>query len=280
METLRVMPRALTIAGSDSSGGAGIQQDLKTFQALGVWGMCAVTAVTVQDSTRVHAVQAIPAGMVAAQIEAVAADIGVDAAKTGMLARASTVDAVAAALRRAGIGRIVVDPVLVASTGQPLIPRAAVKTYRAALLPIATIVTPNAAEAAALAGMEAVSTRDDQIRAARLIHDETGATVLVTGGHVEPGAPEAVDVLCDEAGVVELRASRTPGEGAHGSGCLLSAAIAAGLARGLAVEESVRAAKEHVAGALAHAQVLGRGAASVDPGWHGRAAPRPADLDM
>jgi hydroxymethylpyrimidine/phosphomethylpyrimidine kinase len=259
-----VIPRALTIAGSDSGGGAGIQQDLKTFQALGVWGMTAITAVTVQNTTGVSGFVEVPPETVAAQILAVASDIGVDAAKTGMLASAAIVAAVARATADAEIERLVVDPVFVSKHGDPLLREDAVAALREELIPLALLVTPNAHEAAALAGGE-VRSRAEQREAARAILALGPRAVLVKGGHLE--GEEAVDVLATGEGLVELSAPRVPTPNTHGTGCMLSAAVAAGLARGLELEPAVREAKAFVSGALAHALALGKGIGPVNPSW-------------
>ena len=259
-----MIPRALTIAGSDSGGGAGIQQDLKTFQALGVWGMSAITAVTVQNTIGVSGFVELPPDTVAAQIESVASDIGVDAAKTGMLANAAIVDAVARAVRDAEIDRLVVDPVFISKHGDPLLRADAVDALRSSILPLALIVTPNAHEAAQLAG-SAVKTRDDQIEAARAILALGPRAVLVKGGHVD-GA-EAVDVLATPDGVVEIAGPRVDSPNTHGTGCMLSAAIAASLAKGLPLETAVRDAKHFVTGAIEHSLAIGKGIGPVNPSW-------------
>ena len=259
-----MIARALTIAGSDSGGGAGIQQDLKTFQALGVWGMTAITAVTVQNTTGVSGFVELPAETVAAQIEAVASDIGVDAAKTGMLASAPIIEAVARAVRDAEIDKLVVDPVFISKHGDPLLRADAVEALRTEIIPLALVVTPNAHEAGELAGGE-VRTRAQQKDAARAILTLGARAVLVKGGHVD--GPESVDVLATSGGMLELAAPRIASPNTHGTGCMLSAAIAACLARGIGIEPAVREAKVFVTGAIRHALAIGKGIGPVNPSW-------------
>jgi hydroxymethylpyrimidine/phosphomethylpyrimidine kinase len=258
-----VIPRALTIAGSDSGGGAGIQQDLKTFQAFGVWGMTAITAVTVQNTTGVSGFVELPAETVAAQIEAVASDIGVDAAKTGMLASAAIVEAVARAVRDAKIAKLVVDPVFISKHGDPLLRSDAVDAIRKELIPLALLVTPNAHEARELSGVD-VQNRAQQIEAARAIQSLGARAVLVKGGHVEG---DALDVLATADGVIEIAGPRIDSPNTHGTGCMLSAAIAAGLAKGVALEIAVVEAKDFVTGAIEHSLAIGKGIGPVNPSW-------------
>src|SRR5436190_13973812 len=218
------VPRALTIAGSDSGGGAGIQADLKTFAVLGVWGMSAVTSVTVQNTEGVTGVSDVPADVVGAQIRAVAADIGVDAAKTGMLSSAEIIDSVADAVEKSGISNLVVDPVFVSKHGDPLLREDAVDVMAKRVIPLATLVTPNLPEAAALAGFN-VGSREQMEDAAGAILDLGARAVLVKGGHLAGGR---ADDLYTESDRVEW----IPGEWidtphTHGTECVLSAAIAA-----------------------------------------------------
>lgn len=264
------LPRALTIAGSDSGGGAGIQADIKTFSAFGVFAMSAITAVTAQNTLGVSAVTALDPALVRQQIEAVRADIGVDAVKTGMLANAAIVREVAATLRGGGCGPLVVDPVMVSKHGFPLLEADAREALRAELLPLATVVTPNLPEAAVLLGCEL-----DQLRAAAARRQAAVALaalgprhVVLKGGHsAETGAeadPDAVDLWYDGRGIVELRAARLETRHTHGTGCTFSAAIAAGLARGWAVERALREAKAFVSWAIAHAPELGAGSGPLN----------------
>lgn len=259
-----MIPRALTIAGSDSGGGAGIQQDLKTFQALGVWGMSALTAVTVQNTLGVSAFEEVSPDVVAAQIRAVASDIGVDAAKTGMLASAPIIEAVAAAVREAGITRLVVDPVFISKHGDALLREDSVEALRKKILPLALVATPNAQEAAALCGFE-VLTRADQTRAAREIQSLGPRAVLVKGGHLKED--RAVDVLLVEGEVHEIDGPRLDTPHTHGTGCMLSAAIAAELAKGRSVLDAVTTAKRFVTEGIAHAFALGKGIGPVNASW-------------
>jgi hydroxymethylpyrimidine/phosphomethylpyrimidine kinase len=255
----------LTVAGSDSGGGAGIQADLKTFAALGVWGMSAITAVTVQTTTGVTGVVDVPARVVGEQIRAVAADIGVDAAKTGMLSSAAIIEEVAAAVDAAGVPNIVVDPVFVSKHGHPLLHGDAIAALRGLVLPLAAVVTPNLPEAAALTGSE-VSTRDDMRRAADAILEDGPRAVLVKGGHL--GGDRADDLLVERDGATTwLPAERIDTPNTHGTGCTLSAAIAAHLARGATLDEAVLLGKRFVTEAIRHSLGIGHGVGPVNPGW-------------
>jgi hydroxymethylpyrimidine/phosphomethylpyrimidine kinase len=257
--------RALSIAGSDSGGGAGIQADLKTFSAFGVFGMTAITAVTVQNTLGVQAFEAISPGTVADQIRAVASDIGVDAAKTGMLANAPIVEAVADVVAATAIPNLVVDPVFVSKHGHVLLPDDAVGALRARILPLATIVTPNLPEAAGLAGFVVV-TRDQMRRAADAILALGAGAVLVKGGHLEDLA-RSDDLFVGPSWEGWLEGDRIDTPNTHGTGCTLSAAIAAGLALGDDLPDAVQAAKAFVTEAIRHALTLGGGIGPVDPMW-------------
>jgi len=252
-------PRALTIAGSDSSGGAGIQADLATFAALGVFGASAVTAITVQDTRGVHAVHLLPPALVAAQIEAVLADLGAGAIKTGMLGDRAIVEAVAVVLGAARPRNLVVDPVIRSTSGQELLDRAGVGALTRSLLPLARVVTPNLAEAAALAAVAVVDI-ESAAEAARRILRLGPRMVIVTGGHLK-GDP--VDVVADRRGVRRLTGKRI-GAGAHGTGCVFSAAIAAHLAAGRPIDDAVAAAKRFVEQRLRRARPLGAGQRLLD----------------
>lgn len=257
--------RALTIAGSDSGGGAGIQADLKTFSALGVYGMTAITAVTVQNTRGVSGYEAMTPDLVAAQILSVAGDIGVDAAKTGMLANAGVVEAVAGAVSKAGIGVLVVDPVFVSKHGHALLDGDAVEVLKRRLLPLATLVTPNLSEASALAGFE-VTGRDDMWEAARAILTLGPRAVLVKGGHLADDA-DAADLLVDGSDETWIAAERIDMVHTHGTGCTLSAAIAAYLALGRSLEAAVRAGKDFVTEAIGRGMSMGGGIGPVDQLW-------------
>jgi hydroxymethylpyrimidine/phosphomethylpyrimidine kinase len=257
-------PRALTIAGSDSGGGAGLQADLKTFAAFGVYGTSAVTAVTAQNTVGVTASFALPADLVTSQIEAVAADIGCDAVKTGMLATSAIVEAVVAAVEALDLPNLVVDPVMVAKSGDRLLDEDAVHAVRASLIPIARVVTPNVPEAEVLAGMR-ISSRDDMREAARRIAALKPAAVVIKGGHL-PG-PGVVDVLYERGRFVEIAGPRIEGRHTHGTGCTFAAAVAAGLALGRPLERAVRDARDYVAGAMRVGTDVGRGHQPLDHFW-------------
>jgi hydroxymethylpyrimidine/phosphomethylpyrimidine kinase len=251
----RRMKVALTVAGSDSGGGAGIQADLKAFAAHGVHGTCALTAVTAQNSVGVSAWVALEPAMVVAQMEAVATDMPVAATKTGMLANAAVVGAVADAVRRLRLAPLVVDPVMVAKSGDRLLDAAAERAYVERLFPLAAIVTPNLHEAAALLGREV---RDvAAMRAAARDLAALGArAVLVKGGGL---AGEAVDVLFDGERVIDLPAPRVETANTHGTGCTLSAAISARLALGDGLVDAVRAAKAYLTEGLRRSYAVGKG---------------------
>ena len=257
---------ALTIAGSDSGGGAGIQADLKTFAALGVHGLCALTAVTAQNSRGVFGVSRVPPGMVSAQIRAVMEDIGCGAAKTGMLFDSGIIRQVARDVRGLGIRPLVVDPVMVAKGGHPLLKPSAERALVEDLLPLATVVTPNMDEASRLAGMR-VSNLGDMGEAARRIRGLGPGWVLVKGGHLKGAAQ---DLLFDGERFILLSSSRIKTQHTHGTGCTLSAAMAAFLARGMGVEQAARRAKRYVAGAIARSYRTGKGHGSLG---HLREAP-------
>ncbi|HEX8857996.1 MAG TPA: bifunctional hydroxymethylpyrimidine kinase/phosphomethylpyrimidine kinase [Actinomycetes bacterium] len=264
-----VPARALTIAGSDSGGGAGIQADLKTFLAHGVHGMSAITAVTVQNSIGVQGFYELEPRAVFEQIESVATDIGVDAAKTGMLASAPVMDAVADACERFAIPNLVVDPVAVSKHGDLLLRPDAMETMRRRILPLATVATPNLGEVEQLTGVR-VERRADMLQAARAVRALGARWALVKGGHL-PG-PEAVDLLFDGDEQVWLEAARIDTPHTHGTGCTLSSAIAANLALGLDVVTAVREAKAYLTGAIAGGFPLGKGIGPTDHAWRLRAA--------
>ncbi len=263
-----VPPRALTVAGSDSGGGAGIQADLKTFLAHQVHGMSAITAVTVQNSVGVSGIYELPPNAVAEQIDAVVTDIGVDAVKTGMLASSGNIEAVAETLRRLGVGPIVVDPVAVSKHGDPLLQPDAVEALRDLILPLADLVTPNLGEVELFTGI-AVHSRADQLEAAQAMQAMGPRCVLVKGGHL-PAEEDAVDLLFDGVRAVELRHRRLASTHTHGTGCTLSAAIAASLARGLDVESAVRAGKVYVTAGIEGSYPLGSGIGPVGHFWRVR----------
>jgi len=245
MKSTRPQPVALTVAGSDSSGGAGAQADLRTFWALGVRGASAITALTCQNAREVIGVQAVRAGIVALQIRAVCNEVRPAAVKTGMLANAPIVTAVARELARQRLKNIVVDPVMVSSSGHRLLSARAVATLRDELLPLATLVTPNLDEARALLDGEPIRSVKEMREAAKLLSTRLDIAVLIKGGHLSEGEA-AVDVLCERGRLHEFRAPRVAAVKIHGSGCIYSAAIAAWLARGAGLVEAVRRAKSYV----------------------------------
>jgi hydroxymethylpyrimidine/phosphomethylpyrimidine kinase len=253
--------RALTIAGSDPTGGAGIQQDLKTFSAFGGWGLSAISALTVQDTRGVSTWEPVEASMVRAQIDSVLNDIGCDAAKTGMLGTAENVEAVAKAVTDHGIRYLVVDPVLAAGSGSSLAEGGFLQVLREFLLPRATLITPNVLEAAALTGL-AVETLDEQKEAAVALVALGPDAVLVTGGHIE--GSRVTDVLFIDGELYEISSERLAAGDIHGTGCALSAAITACLAKGSGLEEAVRTARAAVVDAIARAKRLGKGAALLE----------------
>ena len=260
------MHRALTIAGSDSGGGAGIQADLKTFAAHGVYGMSAITAITAQNTLGVVDWQALPADLVTAQIEAVAGDIGIDAVKTGMLANAAIVEAVAAAISALELPQLVVDPVMVAKGGDRLLDEDAIGAIRTELLPQAHVVTPNIPEAEVLAGI-AIASLDQMREAGRRILELGPRVVLVKGGHL-PG-PESIDIAVTDDECVEFRGPRIQTQHTHGTGCTLASAIAAQLACGMRDLAAIAAAREYVEGAIRHAPGLGKGHGPLAHFWRG-----------
>ncbi len=257
------IPVALTIAGSDSGGGAGIQADLKTFAALGVHGTSAITAITAQNTITVTEIHEVPVRVIRAQIAAVVEDIGVDAAKTGMLASAEIIDAVSRAIREHGIRNLVVDPVMVAKGGARLLHSDAVAALYRQLLPLAAVVTPNLPEAEVLLG-RTLRTLDDRRQAARDLVALGPKAAVVKGGHGSIDE-DAMDVYWDGVELLELSGRRIDTKNTHGSGCAFSAAIAAGLAKGQTPRAAVQAAKAFINGAIEHALELGKGHGPVNP---------------
>jgi len=252
-------PIAVTIAGSDSSGGAGIQADLKTFSALGVYGASVIAALTAQNTMSVAAVHTVPPDFVAAQMDAVFSDLAVGAVKIGMLGAADVIAAVAAGLDRHRQTKVVLDPVMVASSGDLLLERNAVGTLREALLPLATIITPNLPEAGVLLGDRAVETVKEMRRVAERLREKMTHAgqrwVLLKGGHL-PGGEAAIDLLHDGDRMIELAVPRVETRNTHGTGCTLSAALAALLPQIDDVPEAARRAKAYLTEALKHADRL------------------------
>jgi hydroxymethylpyrimidine/phosphomethylpyrimidine kinase len=250
-----LIPRALTIAGSDSGGGAGIQADLKTFTAYRVFGMSVITAVTAQNSVGVQGVENLPPAFVAQQLRSVLSDLGADAAKCGMLSTAPIIEAVAGALREQPVEKLVVDPVMVAKSGDALLRPDARQALVDRICPLALVVTPNVPEAEVLAGMR-VQTRPDMEEAARRIRALGPRYVLIKGGHL-PG--EALDLLWNGREFTAFTAPRVASSSTHGTGCTLSAAITAGLARSQALGDAIRDAKAYVTKAIREGFTLGKG---------------------
>jgi hydroxymethylpyrimidine/phosphomethylpyrimidine kinase len=265
----RGRPVALTIAGTDSGGGAGVVADLKTFEAHDVWGVVAVVAVTAQNTLGVQAYEAVTPELVSAQIASVVTDIGVDAAKTGMLASADLVEAVASTVRQFGVRPLVVDPVMVSKHGDRLLAEDAAEAMQELLLPLATVLTPNLPEAEALVGF-AVTDRAGMERAGRALLEKGPDVVLVKGGHL--GGDQSADLIATGTELRWVDGDRIPGRHTHGTGCVLSAAICAELARGMDAADACVAAKRFVERAIAVGVELGAGVGPVDPGWERRAS--------
>jgi hydroxymethylpyrimidine/phosphomethylpyrimidine kinase len=249
-------PVVLTIAGSDSGAGAGIQADLKTFAALGVYGVSVITAITAQNTVGVRAVQEVSPEVIAAQLDAVAEDFSIAALKTGMLSSAAIIETVVAGLQRHALRRLVVDPVMIAKSGDRLLREDAVDTLRRALLPLAAVVTPNIPEAEVLAGI-AIRTQADRVAAGRAIMKLGANAVVIKGGHSDEDP--IVDLLVDSEGVHEFRAARIATGSTHGTGCTFSAAIAAALGRDEDLATAVGEARAYLSRALAQAPGLGHG---------------------
>ena len=260
------LPRVLTVAGSDPSGGAGIQADLKTFTSLGVYGMGAVTSVTVQNTEGVFETFHLPPDLVYRQIKVVAEDIGVDAMKTGMLGSEGIVSAVARAVEELGIENLVVDPIMRSSSGRELLEKEGVETLKRELLPLARLVTPNVPEAEVLGGVKIKRLRDVELCAREIL--KTGVrAVLIKGGHTE--GSKVVDVLYE--GGEEFHyfvRDRVKTKNTHGTGCTLSAAIASFLAKGLELKSAVEKARDYLQGALENSLSLGKGRGPLNHMWN------------
>ena len=245
----------LTIAGSDSGGGAGIQADLKTITVLGGFGMSVVTALTAQNTLGVHGIHEVPVDFIGKQFDAVAADIGIDAAKTGMLSSSEIMRVVAGKIEKYRIEKLVVDPVMVAKGGAMLIRQEAKKTLATVLLPMAFVITPNVPEAEELTGMK-IATVEDMKKVAKAIHGMGAKNVFLKGGHM---SGDALDVLYDGRDFHEFTSERIDTKNTHGTGCTTSAAIATGLAQGMDVFEAVKRAKEYITIAIKHSICIGGG---------------------
>ena len=259
--SVAAIPRVLVIAGSDSGGGAGIQADLKTISALGAFGMTAITVLTAQSTTGVYGVVEMPPEFVARQIEVCISDIGCNAVKTGMLSSATLIEVVAREIREYRLDPLVVDPVMIAKSGAPLLKPDAIDALKTKLLHLATIITPNLHEAGALTGRE-IQTLVQMKEAARAIHGMGPRNVVVKGGHL---AGVATDVLFDGSEVTEFYAERVETKNTHGTGCIFASAIAACLAQGLGVPGSVAAAKEFVTAAIRGGLAIGKGYGPANP---------------
>jgi len=255
---------ALTIAGSDSSGGAGIQADLKTFAALGVYGTSAIAAITAQSTAGVAGAFALSADIVTAQIEAVAGDIDIHSVKTGMLGDAAIVEAVAAAIKELDLPLLVVDPVLASTSGARLLDDDGLEMLCAELLPLARVVTPNVPEAEVLSG-KLIASDDDAKEAAKRIHELGAAAVIITGGH--RSTSDVIDLLYDGRTFLEFRVPRVPAPHTHGTGCTFAAAVAAHLALGRSLPDAAERAQQYVAGAIQHSLAIGKGSAVLDHFW-------------
>jgi hydroxymethylpyrimidine/phosphomethylpyrimidine kinase len=255
-------PVVLTIAGSDSGGGAGIQADLKTFAARGVHGTSALTAITAQNTTGVTGILELPVDLIRAQVDAIVSDLRPAAVKTGMLSSSAIIECAGRAIQEHALERIVVDPVMVAKGGARLLREDAVEALGRRLLPLATVITPNLPETEVLLG-HPVATLEERLRAARELHRLGPACVVVKGGH----ADDAVDVFFDGERLEVLAGERLKTANTHGSGCVFASTIAAGLASGAAPLDAVREAKRFVEGAIRHSLAIGGGHGPVNPMW-------------
>ena len=259
------IPTALTIAGSDSGGGAGLQADIKAFQANGVYGMSVVTSITAQNTQGVTAAFNLPTQIITAQIDAVADDFEIHVVKTGMLSTSDIIHTVADAIERHELGPVVVDPVMVATSGDRLLDPNAVEVLKSRMLPAANLLTPNAHEAEVLAGFP-VTILDDARRAAETILALGPKAVLVTGGHLE-GEVDAVDALIDAEGEMLFRAERIDTKNTHGTGCTYASAIAANLAKGYNLRRAIQEAKAYLTEAIRHSLSIGRGHGPTHHFW-------------
>lgn len=261
-----ILPRALTIAGSDSGGGAGIQADLKTFAALGVFGTSAVTAITAQNTLGVTAVAEVPVEVISDQIEAVVSDIGIDVVKTGMLSSTEIVECVVEAVERLELAPLVVDPVMIAATGAQLLQDDAVESVRNQLVPQASVVTPNMPEAETLTGVEIESVEDMELAGGELVMMGADAAV-VKGGHFEDGTGRVNDVLVTRDGAFTFTTLRIDTTSNHGTGCTFASAVAAHLAHGLELETAVERSQRYVWNAMATAIPIGGGHGPLHHMW-------------
>ena len=257
------MKTALTIAGSDSSGGAGIQADIKTMLANGVYAMSAITALTAQNTTGVKGIHEVEADFLALELDAIFTDIFPDGVKTGMIPSASLAEVICSKLKFYNAKNIVVDPVMVATSGAELSSESAVDVIKSKLLPLATLATPNIPEAEVLADME-IHTEEDMKKAALKLHNAYGCNVLLKGGH---NINDANDLLCTDKGLKWFYGKRINNPNTHGTGCTLSSAICSNLAKGCDIETAVQKAKDYISGALGSMLNLGKGSGPLDHGW-------------
>lgn len=248
-------PKALTIAGSDSGGGAGVQADLKTFSALGVYGTSVITSITAQNTVSVTGIQNVELRIIKKQLDAVLSDIGTNAVKTGMLSTAEIIAEISKGLSKFKIKKLVIDPVMVSKSGDKLLQNGAIHALVHDLFPLAQIVTPNIPEAEVLTGIK-IKSVEDMEKACRLIHEMGCKSVIVKGGHLPK---DAVDIFYDGKTFYRLRSKRYHTKNTHGTGCTFSAAIAAFLAKGYALTESVQLSKKYITAAIAHAYPIGKG---------------------
>ena len=258
-------PKILTIAGSDSGGGAGIQADLKTIAAHGCYGLSVITALTAQNTRGVQSIHDVPREFVRAQLDAVLGDMGCDAAKTGMLSQPGIIEEVANRLAAFGVANLVVDPVMISKSGHRLLQPNAIEALKSRLIPMARLITPNAPEAAELVGFP-VETLEDARRAAAELAKLGPRAVLVKGGHITD-RDEIIDVLWEPSGIREFAGPRLDARHTHGTGCTLSSAIACGLGLGLPLALAVERARAYLAGALGHAYAVGGGISPVNHLW-------------
>ena len=257
------MKTALTIAGSDCSGGAGIQADIKTMTMNGVYAMSVITALTAQNTTGVRAIQETTSDFLGHQLDAVFEDIYPDAVKIGMVASGELIRVISEKLRYYNAKNIVVDPVMVATSGSELMKKGAVKTLMEELLPIASLVTPNIPEAEILSGLK-IETKEDMIKAAKKMEKDYQCAILLKGGH---SIHDANDLLCEGGQLVWFEGKRINNPNTHGTGCTLSSAIAANLAKGFTLAESIQKAKEYISGALEAMLDLGKGSGPMNHGY-------------
>ena len=257
------MKTALTIAGSDCSGGAGIQADLKTMLANGVYGMSVITSLTAQNTTGVRSISNVTPGFLSDQIDMVFEDIVPDSVKTGMIPSKELVETIAEKMKSYGVKNLVVDPVMVATSGADLSNSESVKALKEKLIPLSSVVTPNVPEAEVLSGMK-INTKDDMVKAAGKINSECGCSVLIKGGHCGNNAD---DILYHDGRIYVFKSQKIDNKNTHGTGCTLSSAIASNLAKGMDLPDAVKRAKEYITGAIGAKLDLGQGRGPLDHGY-------------